>query len=100
MCAILEELLPSEQNSSLTEKGIEGYRDLMQFVEDRPGHDRRYAIDATKVKRELNWEPQHDLESGLRNTIRWYLDHLDWCGEVQSGGYMRERLGLGGEVKR
>jgi len=99
VCEIMEELLPAKRNDALMAKRIGEYRDLVQFVEDRPGHDRRYAIDSTKVKRELGWAPHHDLDSGLRNTVRWYLDHLDWCAKVQSEGYMRERLGLGGEGK-
>jgi dTDP-glucose 4,6-dehydratase len=66
-----------------------------QFVPDRPGHDRRYAIDATKVRRELGWTPAHSFEQGLRETVRWYLDHRDWCDRVQAGRYERQRLGLG-----
>jgi dTDP-glucose 4,6-dehydratase len=64
-------------------------------VKDRPGHDRRYAIDASKVARELGWRPRHDFDAGLRKTVRWYLDHARWCEHVQSGKYRRERLGLG-----
>ena len=66
---------------------------LVSFVEDRKGHDRRYAIDASKLKRELDWEPQATFETGLRDTIRWYLDNLDWCAAVTEGKYGRERLG-------
>jgi len=71
-----------------------GYRGLIASVADRPGHDRRYAIDAAKARRELGWRPAHDLESGLRATVRWYLEHGDWCEDVQSGHYRRQRLGL------
>jgi dTDP-glucose 4,6-dehydratase len=70
-------------------------RALKTFVADRPGHDRRYAIDASKIRRELGWAPQHSFESGLRETVRWYLDHRDWCEQVQAGQYDRTRLGLG-----
>ena len=68
---------------------------LKTFVPDRPGHDRRYAINATKIRRELGWSPRHTFESGLRETVRWYLEHRDWCAKVQAGKYERERLGLG-----
>jgi dTDP-glucose 4,6-dehydratase len=71
-------------------------RALKTFVPDRPGHDRRYAIDASKVRRELGWAPRHTFESGLRDTVRWYLEHREWCEQVQAGRYDRERLGLGG----
>ncbi|HWE38835.1 MAG TPA: dTDP-glucose 4,6-dehydratase [Isosphaeraceae bacterium] len=68
---------------------------LVTFVADRPGHDRRYAIDCSKIERELGWAPLEDFESGLRRTVRWYLDHPDWVARVTSGSYRRERLGLG-----
>jgi len=69
---------------------------LKTFVPDRPGHDRRYAIDATRIRRELGWAPKHTFETGLRDTVQWYLDHRDWCEQVQAGRYDRQRLGLGG----
>jgi dTDP-glucose 4,6-dehydratase len=68
---------------------------LKTFVPDRPGHDRRYAIDATKIRQELEWSPRHTFDSGLRETVRWYLEHREWCEQVQQGRYDRERLGLG-----
>jgi dTDP-glucose 4,6-dehydratase len=71
-----------------------GYRSLKSFVPDRPGHDRRYAIDATKISSELGWRPKHTFETGLRATIQWYLDNRDWCAAVQAGKYERQRLGL------
>ena len=71
-------------------------RALKTFVPDRPGHDRRYAIDASKIRRELGWAPKHTFETGLRDTVQWYLDHRDWCDQVQAGRYDRQRLGLGG----
>ena len=67
---------------------------LITFVKDRPGHDRRYAIDASKIAADLDWRPEHDFESALRQTVRWYLDNLEWVERVQTGKYRRERLGL------
>jgi len=64
-----------------------GYRDLVRFVTDRPGHDRRYAIDARKIRGELGWQPRETFESGLARTVRWYLEHGDWVGQVKSGEY-------------
>jgi dTDP-glucose 4,6-dehydratase len=84
ICDIVDELAPAGKSR----------RALKTFVADRPGHDRRYAIDASKIRRELGWRPGHTFESGLRETVRWYLEHRRWCAEVQSGRYDRERLGL------
>jgi dTDP-glucose 4,6-dehydratase len=95
LCAALAHELPAADNPRLRERGVGAYRDLRTFVPDRPGHDRRYAIDDAKVRDELGWEPEHDLAAGLAATVRWYLDHRDWCEQVQSGRYRRERLGLG-----
>jgi dTDP-glucose 4,6-dehydratase len=97
MCAALEEVLPAAQNPALRARGITDYAALKTFVPDRPGHDRRYAIDAAKIRRELGWQPRHDFDSGIRETVRWYLTHRDWCAAVQAGTYSRERLGLPGE---
>jgi dTDP-glucose 4,6-dehydratase len=72
-----------------------GYHSLKTFVPDRPGHDWRYAIDASKIRRELGWEARHTFEDGLTETARWYLEHRDWCRSVQAGRYDRQRLGLG-----
>jgi dTDP-glucose 4,6-dehydratase len=69
---------------------------LKTFVADRPGHDRRYAIDAGRIRRELGWRPRYDFATGLANTLRWYVDHREWCDAVQGGRYDRERLGLSG----
>jgi len=94
ICSVLEEFLPASENPALREKNVARYQALISFVQDRPGHDRRYAIDAGKIKKELGWQPRHNFDAGIRKTIRWYLDHRDWCEEVQSGKYQRERLGL------
>jgi dTDP-glucose 4,6-dehydratase len=96
ICAILEELRPAASNPALVAAGVTRYLDLKKFVKDRPGHDRRYAIDCSKIQRELGWTPAHTLETGLRETVAWYLDHLSWCEDVQARGYRRERLGLEG----
>jgi len=95
---VLEEEHPVSRNPALRACGVMRYADLRSFVKDRPGHDRRYAIDASKVDRELGWQPRHDFAAGLRKTIRWYLDHARWCEQVQAGNYRRERLGLGAGV--
>jgi dTDP-glucose 4,6-dehydratase len=95
LCEILEELRPAARNPAL---GGASYRSLRTFVPDRPGHDRRYAIEAGKIRRELGWAPARSFEDGLRATVRWYLDHLDWCAAVQAGRYNRERLGLEPEI--
>ena len=92
LCASLDDLLPSSSNPAM--KGASSYRSLKMMVPDRPGHDRRYAIDASKIRRELGWEPRHSFESGLHETVRWYLEHRDWCRQIQAGRYNRERLGL------
>jgi len=83
ICDILDELVPT--NSS--------YKDLITYVEDRPGHDMRYAIDSTKIKKDLGWVPEETFESGIRKTVQWYLDNQEWCQRVQDGSYQRERLG-------
>jgi dTDP-glucose 4,6-dehydratase len=92
LCDVLDELLPAHENRSL--HGASSYRSLKTHVPDRPGHDRRYAIDSTKIREELGWRPKHDLESGLRSTVQWYLENRLWCERAQAGRYNRERLGL------
>ena len=87
ICALLEELAPQKP------EGLERFEDLITFVKDRPGHDLRYAIDASKIERELGWVPQETFETGLRKTVQWYLNNLEWCRRVQDGSYQRERLG-------
>jgi dTDP-glucose 4,6-dehydratase len=85
LCALLDELLPDSPDRP--------HARLKTFVTDRPGHDRRYAIDATKLKRELGWEPRETFESGMRQTVRWYLENRQWCSRVTNGSYRGERLG-------
>jgi dTDP-glucose 4,6-dehydratase len=79
LCTLLDELKPA----------VQSYKAQIQFVTDRPGHDRRYAIDARKIERELGWRPQETFESGMRKTVQWYLDHQDWVRKVQSGEYQQ-----------
>ena len=99
LCAALEQVRPAEGNPKISKKtslkGKRGYADLKTFVRDRPGHDRRYAIDASKIRRELGWSPSYSFEEGLLRTVEWYLSHQEWCATVQAGNYGRERLGLG-----
>ena len=95
ICAALESLRPAAGNAALAARGIARYGDLRTFVADRPGHDRRYAVDATRVRTELDWRPAHRLEDGLRATVAWYLEHRAWCDAVLGDRYGRERLGLG-----
>jgi len=96
LCAALDAELHARMNAELSSRGLTSYTELKSFVPDRPGHDRRYAIDATRARTELGWRPGHAFEEGLRATVRWYLKHRDWCETVQSGSYGRERLGLEG----
>ncbi len=89
LCAILDELVPDHPN------GIENYEQLITYVEDRPGHDQRYAIDASKINNDLGWSPAETFESGIRKTVHWYLDNREWWQHVLDGSYQGERLGLG-----
>jgi dTDP-glucose 4,6-dehydratase len=93
LCAALEEERPARANPALADQGLRAYAELKTFVKDRPGHDRRYAIDAAKLRRELGFSPSQAFESGLRLTVRWYLDHSEWISKVTHGKYERARLG-------
>lgn len=86
ICKILDELKPQANGQA--------YASLITFVKDRPGHDLRYAIDATKIQNELGWTPAETFETGIHKTVQWYLNNLDWCHRVQDGSYQRERLGV------
>ncbi|PIV72790.1 MAG: dTDP-glucose 4,6-dehydratase, partial [Rhodocyclales bacterium CG17_big_fil_post_rev_8_21_14_2_50_68_7] len=79
ICRLLDEMHPGSP--------VVPHEKLIHFVKDRPGHDRRYAIDAHRIERELGWKPAESFESGIRRTVRWYLDHQDWVSEVSSGAY-------------
>jgi len=94
ICRQVARLRPPAGNRTLREKGIARYEDLITFVKDRPGHDRRYAINASKIHKELGWRPSYNFEGGMERTVRWYLENLDWCRKVQQGNYGRQRLGL------
>ncbi|UPR55318.1 dTDP-glucose 4,6-dehydratase [Vibrio sp. ED004] len=90
ICDILDTLVPKESK----------YAEQITYVQDRPGHDRRYAIDSSKMQCELGWTPEETFETGLRKTVQWYLDNAKWCQNVQDGSYQRERLGVvAGDMK-
>ena len=93
VCELLEELRPPSANPALRAAGIDHYRELKQFVPDRPGHDLRYAVNATKLGRELAWAPHYSFETGLRATVEWYIEHHHWF-QTNRPGYDRRRLGL------
>ena len=86
ICTILDNIKPRTDGQSYTQQ--------ITFVKDRPGHDLRYAIDASKIQQQLNWQPQETFESGIQKTVEWYLNNLEWCRHVQDGSYQRERLGV------
>lgn len=87
ICRQLDQIITDKPN------GISSFAELITFVEDRPGHDLRYAIDASKMEQQLNWKPRESFDSGIEKTINWYLKNLDWCKRVQDGSYQRQRLG-------
>lgn len=97
ICEALERVIPARSNAALAERGIHDYGELKHFVADRPGHDQRYAIDATKIATELGWQATHNFDDGLAETIRWFLDNRAWCDTVQAN-QQRKRLGLGDEA--
>lgn len=86
ICTILDNIKPRADGQSYTHQ--------ITFVKDRPGHDLRYAIDASKINKELGWQPQETFKSGIQKTVEWYLNNLEWCRHVQDGSYQRERLGV------
>lgn len=88
ICELLEELAPKMKS-----KGIKKYKDLIKYVDDRPGHDLRYAIDASKIKQELNWVPTETFETGLRKTVKWFLVNKEWYERILNGKYKMKRMG-------
>ena len=88
ICDLLEDLAADKPSN------VMNYRDLITFVSDRPGHDARYAVDASKIYRDLGWEPSENFESGLRKTVQWYLDNVNWWDSVLSGKYLLRRIGM------
>ena len=86
ICDILDDISPSEN--------IDSYQNLITFVQDRPGHDFRYAIDSSKLINELGWEPKETFSSGIRKTIQWYIDNKQWWLDIQNNTYQQERLGV------
>lgn len=87
ICSLLDEMTPSDRLGS--------YKELITYVQDRPGHDLRYAIDASKIQDELGWSPRETFATGIRKTVAWYLEHRDWWQDIQSKKYQQQRLGLG-----
>ena len=98
ICDGLESLRPAAENEAMKRQGLERYAELKSFVEDRPGHDRRYAIDASKAKRELDWKPEYDFTAAIEHTIAWYLEHEDWRRAIQAEGDSRSRQGLSAQA--
>ncbi len=94
ICSVLERRRPAASNESMAKAGVASYAELKSFVKDRPGHDVRYAIDASKLQAELGWRTSVEFREGLDLTVAWYLEHSEWCEAVQSGSYRRARLGL------
>ena len=88
VCSILDKLVPNKLN------GISSFNELISYVKDRPGHDVRYAINANKIIKDLNWQPQEDFNSGIQKTVEWYLDNKLWCENIKNGSYKFERLGV------
>jgi dTDP-glucose 4,6-dehydratase len=91
ICSVLDELR--------LRAGGRSYRELIKFVADRPGHDRRYAVNCRKIKQELGWQPQEKFASGLRATVAWYLENRKWCAKIAAKKYQRNRLGLAAVTK-
>jgi dTDP-glucose 4,6-dehydratase len=89
ICEILGELLPVRKNQKINLMSIQQYEDLITFVTDRPGHDRRYAIDSTKAQNALGWKPEVNFREGMLNTVKWYLDHDVWVSHIISGEYQK-----------
>jgi dTDP-glucose 4,6-dehydratase len=87
ICDLLDEIAPPQEVRQLDERGLKSYSELIRFVADRPGHDRRYAIDSGKIRRELGWQAEVPFEAGLRQTVEWYLSHPQWVEQASRGSY-------------
>ncbi len=94
LCSELEQHSPAADNEAMQARGCCSYQVLITFVEDRLGHDRRYAVDAGRIRNELRWQPAHRLADGIAKTVKWYIQHSDWCQAVTKGRYERQRLGV------
>ena len=94
VCDALDALFPPARNPRVASLGFPSYRSLIQYVDDRPGHDRRYAVDSTKIRTQLGWFPKTTFEDGLRTTVAWYLENASWCERITRETYQRQRLGL------
>ncbi|MCO6552818.1 MAG: dTDP-glucose 4,6-dehydratase [Gilliamella sp.] len=88
ICELLEEFVPNKPD------GVKCYKDLITYVTDRPGHDQRYAIDASKIYQDLGWKPQETFQTGMRKTVEWYLQNKQWCDHIKDGSYARSRQGI------
>lgn len=93
LCDLLDTIKPTSSLPATAH--LRSYKELITYVTDRPGHDKRYAIDASKIQQELGWSPEETFESGLRKTVEWYLQNATWWQRVKDGSYAGERLGLG-----
>ncbi|RPI96587.1 MAG: dTDP-glucose 4,6-dehydratase [Chloroflexi bacterium] len=89
ICSILDEIAPPSEVHSLREQGLKSYSELISFVEDRPGHDQRYAIDSARITRQLGWQAEVEFEAGLRRTIEWYLSNPEWVDQASRGSYAK-----------
>ena len=87
ICSVLDDIAPPVEVPQLRDQGLKSYSELINFVQDRPGHDHRYAIDSAKIRRELGWQPETDFEAGLRNTVEWYLSNPAWVDQASGGSY-------------
>jgi dTDP-glucose 4,6-dehydratase len=94
LCKILDEERPCSENANFYGKDLSNYSDLITYVQDRPGHDQRYAIDCSKIESELGWLPSETFESGILKTVNWYLENSVWCDEIAKREYNRSRLGM------